>query len=382
MWNPPPPDILYNTKRKVAGKKCQGNHQHGEGYPSPRVSTEQLQRQYADSLRSTSENGSRGPFSPTTEASGRANNNSVNNGSTQDLHSGAGSPPHPAEAQQPTLFPSMHRGNLSSAVPHPRLEKVGPYLAIATLQAYTILTVVRCLADPVWIVIRTGNDGPNRTPKDVQHAEIGQLEKSFLACAIAFTMLSCVGVTLRILDKFPWLRRIPVITAYLEGTPVCVPWPLCYQIHGATKSTCLPFAADNSPARSFAAVAHNLLFFLLAIFCAAALASFLRTHSLPPGGQFSHGFLTCVITVVFSSIVAIMLTVDWWRGFPSAGLSATLKALIISSFVMTVVIIIGAAIYSALEPWSFDQAVNFCIVSFATIGKRQPAPWNVWTDPP
>ena len=261
MWNPPPPDILYNTKRKVAGKKCQGNHQHGEGYPSPRVSTEQLQRQYADSLRSTSENGSRGPFSPTTEASGRANNNSVNNGSTQDLHSGAGSPPHPAEAQQPTLFPSMHRGNLSSAVPHPRLEKVGPYLAIATLQAYTILTVVRCLADPVWIVIRTGNDGPNRTPKDVQHAEIGQLEKSFLACAIAFTMLSCVGVTLRILDKFPWLRRIPVITAYLEGTPVCVPWPLCYQIHGATKSTCLPFAADNSPARSFAAVAHNLLFF-------------------------------------------------------------------------------------------------------------------------
>jgi len=35
---------------------------------------------------------------------------------------------------------------------------------------------------------------------------------------------------------------------------------------------------------------------------------------------------------------------------------------------MTIVIIIGAAIYSTLEAWSFDDAVNFCIVSFATIG--------------
>lgn len=113
---------------------------------------------------------------------------------------------------------------------------------------------------------------------------------------------------------------------------------------------------------------HHAAFVQSAIFCIAALTSFLSTHSLPDGSQFSHGFLACVITVLFSSIVALMLTVDWWRGFPSAGLSATLKALIISSFVMTIVIIIGAAIYKALEGWTFDQAVNFCIVSFATIG--------------
>ncbi|KAF9173188.1 Potassium channel [Mortierella sp. AD010] len=69
-----------------------------------------------------------------------------------------------------------------------------------------------------------------------------------------------------------------------------------------------------------------------------------------------------------------MLTVDWWRGFPSAGLSATLKALIISSFVMTTVIIIGSAIYTAIEDWTFDQAVNFCIVSFATIGYGNLSP--------
>jgi hypothetical protein len=37
---------------------------------------------------------------------------------------------------------------------------------------------------------------------------------------------------------------------------------------------------------------------------------------------------------------------------------------------MTIVIIIGAGIYSSLEDWSFDEAVNFCIVSFATIGKK------------
>ncbi|KAF9179682.1 Potassium channel [Haplosporangium sp. Z 767] len=210
-------------------------------------------------------------------------------------------------ANQPSIRPS---------VPHPRLEKVGPYLAIATLQAYTVLTVVRCLADPMWITLRTGAD----MIPGVQ-AEIGRMEKSFLACAIVFTMLSCIGVTLRIMDKFPWLRRIPVLTAYLE-----------------------------------------------AIFCTAALITFLSTHSLPPGGQFSHGFLACVITVIFSTIVAIMLSVDWYRGFPSAGLSATLKALIISSFVMTIVIIIGAAIYHTLEDWKFDTAVHFCIVSFATIG--------------
>ncbi|ORZ26581.1 hypothetical protein BCR41DRAFT_202056 [Lobosporangium transversale] len=153
------------------------------------------------------------------------------------------------------------------------------------------------------------------------------MEKVFLACAIVFTMLSCIGVTLRIMDRAPWLRRIPVITAYLE-----------------------------------------------ALFCIAALISFLSTHTLPPDGQFSHGFLACIITAIFASIVAIMLTIDWWRGFPSAGLSATLKALIISSFVMTIIIIIGAAIYSSLEEWSFDEAVNFCIVSFATIGYGNLSP--------
>lgn len=128
----------------------------------------------------------------------------------------------------------------------------------------------------------------------------------------------------------------------------------------------------NDGINNVIAHAHLFPFRGLAIFCIAALTSFLKTHRLPPGGQFSHGFLACVITVVFSSIVAVMLTIDWYKGFPSAGLSATLKALIISSFVMTIVIIIGAAIYSTLESWSFDDAVNFCIVSFATIGKVCP----------
>ncbi|KAK3811768.1 MAG: hypothetical protein J3Q66DRAFT_390310 [Benniella sp.] len=108
-----------------------------------------------------------------------------------------------------------------------------------------------------------------------------------------------------------------------------------------------------------------------------ALSSFLYTHSLPPEHQYSHGFLACVITVVLSSVAAVMLTIDWWHGFPSAGLSATLKALIISSFIMTIVIIVGAMVYTWLEGWTFDDSVNFCIVSFSTIGYGNLSPRSV-----
>ncbi|KAF9346823.1 Potassium channel [Mortierella sp. AD094] len=41
---------------------------------------------------------------------------------------------------------------------------------------------------------------------------------------------------------------------------------------------------------------------------------------------------------------------------------------------MTIVIIVGSAIYTAIEGWTFDQAVNFCIVSFATIGYGNLSP--------
>ncbi|KAF9114116.1 Potassium channel [Mortierella sp. AM989] len=209
---------------------------------------------------------------------------------------------------------------MESPMPHLRLEKAGSYLSIAALQAYTILTVVRCLADPTWIELTSSSDKSGGREGLAPGGTIGKRERWFLGCAIMFTLLSCIGVTLRIMDKLAWLRRGPVISAYFQ-----------------------------------------------AVFCIAAMSSFVSSHRLPPGTQFSHGFLTCVITVVLSIIVAIMLTIDWWRGFPSAGLSATLKALIISSFLMTAVIIIGAATYTWLEDWTFDEAVNFCIVSFATI---------------
>ncbi|KAF9945047.1 Potassium channel, partial [Mortierella alpina] len=213
---------------------------------------------------------------------------------------------------------------------HPKLVKAGPYLTIAALQAYTILTVVRCLADPTWIVLKTNDDKSGGRENKINLGLIGTLERWCLSFAIAFTILSCLGVTLRIMDKMAWLRRVPVVCAYFQ-----------------------------------------------ALFCIAAMSSFLHTQQLPPGAQFSHGFLACVITVVLSTIVAIMLTVDWWRGFPSAGLSATLKALIVSSFMMTIVIIVGAAIYTWLEGWTFDESVNFCIVSFSTIGYGNLSPKSV-----
>ncbi|KAF9127264.1 Potassium channel [Mortierella sp. 14UC] len=270
MWNPPPPDLTFSIRRpdaRVHSPSGGGVYQD----VSPKISLSNDPAYPAGGGRS-------GNMDPSILSNSAINN--INN--TTTAVDPAGNTPsfeRPRPFNQPIV----------TSLPHPKLQKVGPYLAIATLQAYTVLTVVRCLADPVWIVTKSGGE------KDATRvAEIGSLEKSFLACAIAFTMLSCLGVTLRILDKFTYLRQIPVITAYLE--------------------------------------------------------------------------------VLFSTVVALMLTVDWWRGFPSAGLSATLKALIISSFVMTIVIIIGAAIYSTLEEWSFDEAVNFCIVSFATIGYGNLSP--------
>ncbi|KAF9933154.1 Potassium channel [Mortierella alpina] len=213
---------------------------------------------------------------------------------------------------------------------HPKLVKAGPYLTVAALQAYTILTVVRCLADPTWIVLKTNDDKSGGRENKINLGMIGTVERWCLSFAIAFTLLSCLGVTLRIMDKMAWLRRVPVVCAYFQ-----------------------------------------------VLFCITAMSSFLHTQHLPPGAQYSHGFLACAITVVFSSIVAIMLTVDWWRGFPCAGLSATLKALIVSSFMMTIVIIVGAALYTWLEGWTFDEAVNFCIVSFSTIGYGNLSPKSV-----
>ncbi|KAF9332005.1 Potassium channel [Podila minutissima] len=218
----------------------------------------------------------------------------------------------------------------ADSIPHAKLEKAGPYLTIGALQAYTCMTVVRCLADSTWMVMRTSDDKSGGRVNEANMGEIGVKEKIMLGLCVGFMVLSCVGFTLRIMDKLPWLRRIPVIAAVLQS-----------------------------------------------IFCTAAMITFLAGNKLPEGAQYSHGFLACAISIVFSTIVALMLTVDWWRGFPSAGLTVTLKALIISSFVMTIVIIVGAAIYTALEGWSFDEAVNFCIVSFATIGYGNISPKTV-----
>ncbi|KAF8986830.1 Potassium channel, partial [Haplosporangium bisporale] len=232
------------------------------------------------------------------------------------------------ESYNPSVAPmdSSH----ADSIPHPKLSKAGPYLTIGALQAYTILTGVRCLADPTWIMMRSSDDESGGR-KDVTHmGEIGVKEKILLGCSVAFMALSCAGFALRIMDKLPRHRRIPVIAAALQS-----------------------------------------------IFCTAAMIIFLSANKVPQGGQYSHGFLACAISVAFSTIVALMLTVDWWRGFPSAGLTANLKALIISSFVMTTVIIVGAAIYTALEGWSFDQSVNFCIVSFTTIGYGFLSPTTV-----
>lgn len=106
--------------------------------------------------------------------------------------------------------------NHADSIPHPKLEKAGPYLTIGALQAYTCLTVVRCLADPTWMVMRSSDDKSGGRVNEANMGEIGVKEKILLGLSVAFMILSCVGFTLRILDKLPWLRRIPVIAAVLQ----------------------------------------------------------------------------------------------------------------------------------------------------------------------
>ncbi|KAF9436802.1 hypothetical protein BGZ76_002944 [Entomortierella beljakovae] len=108
----------------------------------------------------------------------------------------------------------------SMAIYNFRLEKAGIYLAIAALQAYTILSAVRCLADPTWIELTTSSDVSGGREGLAPGGDINTKEKWFLGFAIGFTLVSCIGVTLRILDKSAWLHRVPVITvitAYLQG---------------------------------------------------------------------------------------------------------------------------------------------------------------------
>ncbi|KAF9153773.1 hypothetical protein BG015_002650 [Linnemannia schmuckeri] len=182
----------------------------------------------------------------------------------------------------PTLGPPVDVNQ-----PRPRLAQVGPHIVIATIQSYNILTVVRAVADPSWMVLKSSDDKLGEDDSD-HLGYIDKFEIIFLALAIICAFLSCIGFTLRIMDRLTWIRKAPVVTAYLQ---------MHYHIY----------------------------------------------HKLPPGAQYSHGFITCILTIILSCLVTILLTIDWVRGFPSPGLSIALKELIISSFVMTTAITIGAA---------------------------------------
>ncbi|KAG0327220.1 Potassium channel [Podila humilis] len=277
-----------------------------------------LQKQYRPQQQQRPEYDTTDTSSTLTSYTNYSNGKSYNTSNTRET----------SKSYDPSLSPMD--ANRSDSIPHPRLQKVLPYVTIGALQAYTTLTVVRCVADPTWFVLKENDDKTGGGDNSTHSGKIGLVERMLLGFTVAFMFLSCVGFTLRITDRAPWFRRIPVISAVLQS-----------------------------------------------IFCTSALIVSLRSNIIPANSEFSHGFLSCVISVVLSAIVAIMLAVDWWRNFPSAGLTAQLKALIISSFMMTTVIIIGAAVFSKIEGWSYDDAINFCIVSFATIGYGNISPKTV-----
>lgn len=180
MWNPPTPAVQLNIALNSTSRRDVAPSSH-------------------------SNNSNRDLTSP-------KNSLSQDRAYNPDRHSDHGGNGHIHNSSSgPHLIPAMNRPTVST-LPHPRLQKIWPYLTIATLQAYTVLTVVRCIADPQWVVLKY--DDKN---EPLVTLSIGKLEKSFLACAIASTMASCLGVTLRILDKFPRFRKISVMVAYLEG---------------------------------------------------------------------------------------------------------------------------------------------------------------------
>ncbi|OAQ29585.1 hypothetical protein K457DRAFT_19088 [Linnemannia elongata AG-77] len=283
---------------------------------------------------STSVSARRDPRSPNSINSNNNNNKKgvARQGSDNTtLRGGGGGCLDPPESSSnSTISPDSTLGPpVDLNQPRPRLSQVGPHIATATIQSYNILTVVRAVADPTWMVLKSSNDKLGKDDSD-HMGHIDKFEIIFLALAIACAFLSCIGFSLRIMDRLTWIRKAPVVTSYLQTG-----------------------------------------------FSLAAISHYHTYNKLPPGAQYSHGFLTCVLTIILSILVTILLTIDWVRGFPSPGLSIVLKELIISSFVMTTVIIIGAATYTWLEGWSFDNAVNFCIVSFSTIGYGNVSPQTI-----
>jgi hypothetical protein len=100
--------------------------------------------------------------------------------------------------------------------PRPKLSQVGPHIATATIQSYNILTVVRALADPTWMVLKTSDDKMGKDDSD-HMGHIGKFETIALALAVFCAFLSCIGFSLRIMDRLPWIRRAPVITSYLQS---------------------------------------------------------------------------------------------------------------------------------------------------------------------
>lgn len=170
---------------------------------------------------STSVSARRDPRSPT---SINSNHNNINKKAARrgsdntTLRGGGGGGLDPPESSSnSSISPDSTLGPpIDINQPRPRLSQVGPHIAAATIQSYNILTVVRAVADPTWMVLKSSNDKLGKDDSD-HMGHIDKFEIIFLALAIACAFLSCIGFSLRIMDRLTWIRKAPVVTSYLQS---------------------------------------------------------------------------------------------------------------------------------------------------------------------